>query len=130
MSLGAVHNIDYVILLCTDIAAMRKFYGEVMEFPLEQDYPTWMSFRVGSGLLTIRPRGPWILWDDGVMPKGSAAVQLAFRVAPAAVDTCYEVLQQKQIEILCPPKEIGGFGHRAVFFRDPEGNVIEFYAEV
>jgi glyoxylase I family protein len=130
MSLGSVNNIDYVILLCTDMAAMRRFYGEVMGFPLEQDFPTWMSFRVGSGLLTIRPRGPWITWDDGPIPKGSAGVQLAFRVAPRAVDACYQVLQEKQVKILCPPKDVSGFGHRAVFFQDPEGNVIEFYAEV
>ncbi|HTE40906.1 MAG TPA: VOC family protein, partial [Steroidobacteraceae bacterium] len=65
------------------------------------------------------------------IPNGSASLQLAFRVAPAAVDACHLTLQEKQVKILSPPREIaGGFGHRAVFFRDPEGNVIEFYAEV
>jgi glyoxylase I family protein len=81
-------------------------------------------------LLTIRPRGQWLAWHDGEIPKGAAGVQLAFRVAPNAVDTCYQALQQKHVDIVCPPREIAGYGHRAVFFRDPEGNVIEFYAEV
>ena len=29
-----------------------------------------------------------------------------------------------------PPRDIPAWGHRALFFRDPEGNVIEIYAEV
>ena len=57
MAIGTISNLDYVILLCERMAKTREFYLNVMKFPLEMDRPEWVSFRVGSGLLTLRPRG-------------------------------------------------------------------------
>ena len=34
------------------------------------------------------------------------------------------------VEMMGPPRDIPSWGHRAIFFRDTEGNVIEIYAEV
>jgi len=53
-----------------------------MKFPIETDLERWVSFRVGATLLTLRPRGPWIVCDDGKSMPGSAAIQFAFRVPP------------------------------------------------
>ena len=58
MSLNAIHNLDYAILLCSKMAETRAFYRDVMEFPIETDLERWVSFRVGASLLTLRPRGP------------------------------------------------------------------------
>jgi glyoxylase I family protein len=129
MSLKDIHNCDYVILLCTNMAETRRFYAEVMGFPVEHDSPTWVSFRVGATLLTLKPRGPSLAWDDGPMPVGSAAVQLAFRVPPAAVDACHEELKAAGVTILREPTDLPTWRHRTLFFRDPENNVIEIYAE-
>ena len=65
MALGAINNLDYVILLCERMATTREFYLNVMKFALEMDRPDWVSFRVGSGLLTLRPRGQRASWHDG-----------------------------------------------------------------
>lgn len=86
MSLGGIGSLDYAILLCSRMVETRAFYCEIMRFPLEADLENWVSFRVGSSLLTLRPRGPWTVCDDGPSMPGSAAVQLAFRVPPPAVD--------------------------------------------
>ena len=88
MSLGGIGNLDYAVILCRDMAATRAFYRDVMGFPIEQDLPNWVSFRVGASLLTLRPRGPWSVCDDGPIPLGTAAMQLAFRVPLDAVDHC------------------------------------------
>ena len=58
MSLSAITNIDYVVLLCSDVARQRAFYSGVMNFPIDHDDPNWVSFRVGTTVLTLRPRGP------------------------------------------------------------------------
>lgn len=129
MTAAAIRNLDYVILLCGRMAETRAFYLETMKFPLEMDRADWVSFRVGSGLLTLRPRGPHVAWDDGPAVAGSAAVQLAFRVPPPAVDDWHAELIAKGVSILSPPKDLAGWRHRTLFFRDPEGNIIEIYAE-
>ena len=130
MSLGDIRNLDYTILLCTKLQETKAFYRDVMGFPLAHDRDNWVSFQVGSALLTLKPRGRGLAWDDGPIAAGSAAVQLAFRVAPHLIDSCHATLLSRGIPILSPPRDIAGWRHRALFFRDPEDNVIEIYAEV
>jgi glyoxylase I family protein len=111
------------------MAATRAFYRDVMKFPIETDLEKWVSFRVGAALLTLRPRGPWTVCDDGKAVPGSAAVQLAFRVPPPAVDACHAELVAQGVPILRGPTDLPDWRHRTLFFRDPEDNIIEIYAE-
>lgn len=130
MSLKDIHNCDYVVLLCRDLPKTRAFYRDVMGFALEHDSEHWVSFRVGATLLTLRPRGPAPAWDDGPALEGSAAVQLAFRVPPPSVDSCHQELVAHGVPIVRPPADLPAWRHRTLFFRDPEDNVIEIYAEI
>jgi lactoylglutathione lyase len=125
MSLEEIRNLDYAILLCANMKETRAFYKDVMGFPLEMDSEDWVSFRVGSALLTLRPRRR----GDGPPTPGAASVQLAFRVPPPAVDACHAELVAKGVPIVRPPTDLAEWRHRAVFFRDPEHNLVEIYAE-
>jgi glyoxylase I family protein len=129
MSLSQIHSFDYAILLCDKLDETRAFYRDVMGFSIETDLGRWVSFRVGATLLTLRPRGTWALGDDGPAVPGSAAIQLAFRVPPPAVDACHAELVAKGVPILRGPTDLPDWRHRTLFFRDPEGNIIEIYAE-
>jgi len=129
MSLKAIHNFDYVILLCRKMAETRAFYQNVMGFPIELDLEDWVSFRVGATLLTLRPRGRGVAGDDGPSVSGSAAVQLAFRVPPAAMEACHVELVTHGVTIAWGPADLSDWRHRTLFFRDPEDNVVEIYAE-
>ncbi|MFY7960947.1 MAG: VOC family protein [Elsteraceae bacterium] len=117
-------------MLCRDITKTRAFYRGVMGFPIEIDREKWVSFRVGASLLTLRSRGVWSVCDDGPIPAGSAAVQLAFRVPPPAVDERHAQLVAKGVLILRGPTDLPEWRHRTLFFRDPEDSVIEIYAEI
>lgn len=123
--LERIRNLDYVILLCQDWEAMRVFYRDTLGFPVYRDWEGWCELRVGSSLLTLRRRGrPY----DGTAPDG-AGVQLAFRVAPEEVEPCWRDLVDAGMEILDPPTD-ENYGHRTLFFRDPEENVLEIYADI
>jgi glyoxylase I family protein len=130
MGIDSIRNIDYVVLLCEDLVRARRFYLEVMKFRIERETPRWVSFHVGSGLLCLRPRTLEGVFQDGPGAPGSASVQLAFRVSPPEIDECQAELAAKGVELMGPPRDIPSWGHRAIFFRDTEGNVIEIYAEV
>ena len=124
--LSKIHTLDYVILLCEDVAGMKHFYHDILGFPIHREREDWVEMRVGASLLTLRPRGR--PYDGGKLPQ-SASVQLAFRVAPAEVDSCHRELREKQVEILEAPRD-RGYGHRTLFFKDPEGNILEIYADL
>lgn len=129
MTLGGITNLDYTVLLCRRMEETRAFYRDVMGFAIETDRPGWCSFRVGGALLTLRPRGGFPICDDGAAVPGSAAVQLAFRVPPPAVDACHAELVARGVLIEREPTDIPQWRHRTLFFRDPEDNIIEIYAE-
>ena len=121
-----IRNLDYVILLCEEIPRMRVFYNEVLGFPIHRGNAEWVEMNVSATLHTLRKRGrPY----DGAKPPGSAGIQLAFRVAPEEVEECHRELIQKQVEILEPPRDME-YGHRTLFFQDPEGNILEIYADI
>lgn len=104
---------------------MRAFYRDTLGFPVYRDWDGWCELRVGSSLLTIRRRGR--VYDGGA-PNG-AGVQLAFRVTPDEVEACWRELVEAGVEILDAPKD-ENYGHRTLFFRDPERNVLEIYADI
>jgi catechol 2,3-dioxygenase-like lactoylglutathione lyase family enzyme len=129
MSIKEIRNLDYTILPCKKLPETRAFYKDVMGFPIEHDLENWISFRIGATLLALRRRGPGLAWDDGPAVAGSAAIQLAFRVPPPAVDACHAELVAKGVPIIREPTDLPNWRHRTLFFRDPEDNVIEIYAE-
>ena len=100
-----------------------------MHVPIETDLPNWVRSRVGASLLSLRPCGPWSVCDDGPVAPESAAVQLAFRVPPAALEACHAELVARGVPILRAPTDLPSWRHRTLFFRDPEDNVLEIYAE-
>jgi catechol 2,3-dioxygenase-like lactoylglutathione lyase family enzyme len=67
--------------------------------------------------------------SDAPIPHGSASLQLAFKVSPTEVDQCADELVRQGVVLLSPPTN-QSFGHRTLFFRDPDGNLLEVYAEI
>ena len=128
--LKSIRHLDYVVLLCQDLARMRDFYSKTMGFPIHLDTGSWIGMRVGSVLLTLAQRGR--PFEGPPVPDGSASVQLAFRVAPQEVHSCYDELKEKNVEIIEPPtdKNMTYWQHRTLFFKDPEGNILEIYADL
>jgi lactoylglutathione lyase len=126
--LSQIRQIDYTVIFVRDMEAMRRFYGEVMAFPLQRALSDkWIEYRIGANTLALAARGG--LFDDPSPPQGALSLQLAFRVAPDQVAACASELEAKGIELTLPLTD-HAFGHRTIFFRDPDGNVIEIYAEI
>ena len=123
-----IRSLDYTIIFARQMAAMREFYGTTLGFPLHRELgPKWVEFRVGSNLLALTERGA--RFDDPSPPIGVLSLQLAFRVAPGEVASCVSLLRERGVTIISGPTD-QPFGHRTLFFRDPDGNVLEIYAEI
>ena len=125
---ASIRAIDYTVVLARDLPAMRRFYEEVMGFALERTLSEgWLEFRVGSQVLALSR--PGMTAGDAPTPPGAASLQLAFRVPPADVDRCAQALAAQGVALVSPPTD-RAFGHRTLFFRDPDGNLLEIYAEI
>ncbi|MDF3414292.1 glyoxalase/bleomycin resistance/dioxygenase family protein [Sulfitobacter sp. M57] len=124
----AITAVDYTVVITRDLAAMRDFYEGVLGFVLDRALSDgWFEYRVGGTVLALCLPGFTV--SDQPVPQGTAALQLAFRVPVPIVDACAAELRAKGIAILSPPTD-REFGHRTLFFRDPDGNLIEIYAEI
>ena len=125
--LTLVKQLTYVIVLCDDIARMKAFYRDLFAFPIDSESKTSLAFRAGSVLLALRQRTRTY---DGIGVRADLpGVQIAFLVSPEEVDLCYAQLIAKGVPILDPPTDQPR-GHRTVYFSDPEGNMLEIYAEI
>lgn len=125
--LSPVDQLNYVIILCDNLDRMKAFYRDLFSFPVESESATDLAFRAGSVLLALRLRTRD--YDGRGGGTDSPGVQLAFLVSPAEVDQCYRQLVDKGVKILDPPTDQPR-GHRTVYFADPEGNILEVYAEI
>jgi lactoylglutathione lyase len=127
-ALATIRQLDYTIIFARNLPRMRRFYEDVMRFPILHELgPSWIAYRVGSNVLAITERG--LMFDDAPTPVGALSVQLAFRVSPGHVDRCAAELRQTGIDLISAPQD-QAWGHRTLFFRDPDGNVLEIYADI
>ena len=107
---------------------MRAFYGDILRFSLLRELsPGWIEYQVGGNILALSR--PHRTAKDAPTPSGSASLQLAFKVAAPDVDRCADELVRHGVGLLEPPTN-QSFGHRTLFFRDPDGNLLEVFAEI
>ena len=68
---------------------------------------------------------------EGCADAGRAARRCSSRsrLRVDDVDRCADELVRHGVDLLEPPTN-QPFGHRTLFFRDPDGNLLEVYAEI
>jgi catechol 2,3-dioxygenase-like lactoylglutathione lyase family enzyme len=126
--LSQIRQIDYTVIFARDMDAMRHFYETIMEFPLLRKLSDrWIEYRLGSTTLALTTHGG--RFNDAPPAQGTLSLQLAFRVPPQAVAGCATALEAKGVRLVSPLTD-QPFGHRTIFFRDPDGNVLEIFAEI
>ena len=123
-----IRSLDYTVIFARQWQAMREFYEHTLEFPIHRELgPQWIEFRLGPNFLVLTERG--LIFDDPSLPSGALSVQLAFRVTIAEVDKCAAVLEARGVKITSRPAD-QPWGRRTLFFRDPDFNVLEIYADI
>ena len=125
---SAIRAIDYTVIFVRDMAAMRRFYEDVLGMSLLRELSAnWIEYGLGPNTLALAKPGRTAA--DAPIPAGSASLQLAFKVSASEVDACADELVRHGVALLSPPTN-QPFGHRTMFFRDPDGNLLEIYAEI
>lgn len=124
----AIRAIDYTVIIVRDMKLMRRFYEDIIGFRLLRELsPNWIEYQIGETTLALST--PGLTASDIPIPCGTASLQLAFKVSVPVVDQCADELIRKGIDLLSPPTD-RDFGHRTLFFRDPDGNLLEIFADI
>lgn len=124
-----IRRIDYTVVFVRDMPAMRRFYEHIIGFRIKRELgPDWVEYDAGGGT-TLALTSPGLMFGDAAPAKGTLMLQLAFRVEPVQLDRAVARLESLGVGGIDGPTD-QAWGHRTVFLRDPDGNVIEFFADL
>ena len=144
-----IKKFRHVALVVTDLDKMLHFYTQVLEFKVKRRFEIKSpEFQTGIGVFGAEAKGTHLAISNSDVemelfqfsvptPHASNSLQpanqLGYRHIALVVDDlqeAYSQLKAKGVTFLSEPitvkepKELDGF--QFVYFRDPEGNIVEF----
>ena len=115
-----IDDVEAILLISPDAAALRKFYEHCLELPLEDEahegVPLHYTCKIGLVHFAIHPAEGW----PGVATRYAQSPLIAFRSQNLA--TIATNLEAAKVEFTGPSDH--GFAD-VISFRDPDGNHVE-----
>ena len=118
-------QMDYTMVVVSDMARSIEFYRDKLGIPLKLESPEWTEFQTGTTTLAlhgggVQPSGP----PAGDPSKQAGHCSIGFNVDD--VDKTYAELQAKGIRFVMPPTQREGEGIKLAVAIDPDGLPISF----
>jgi lactoylglutathione lyase len=118
-------QIDYTMVVVSDMARSVEFYRDKLGIPLKFQSPEWTEFATGATTLALHGGGVAATHPPTADPsKTAGACSIGFNVGD--VDKTYEELKAKGIRFVMPPTQREGEGIRLAVAIDPDGLPISF----
>jgi catechol 2,3-dioxygenase-like lactoylglutathione lyase family enzyme len=116
-----------ICLVTSDMPRLRGFYTNVLQVEAEGDDTFTMLSTQGAALSLFTEEGMESMASGSMQNSGCGRYTLEFEVED--IDREYERLKKMDITFVKPPTT-QTWGRRSAWFRDPEGNIINFFANV
>lgn len=128
-----VNNVGIRILV-DDFKTMFDFYHNLLGFEVngdEDENGVYVNFKTGNGTYLSMFKKQNNLLYEGYADIGqqikSDYVTITLSVKDDQnIDDLYKELKQKGIKTIGAPRNMTQWGFRCLWFRDPEGNMLEF----
>ena len=121
-------RLDHVVLRCTDLKSMLKFYRDVLGCTLERSVESLglYQLRAGEALVDLVPVGTELGGDTAPQSERFNMAHFCLRVDIRDWDSVRTHLETHHITWQTPQRRYGadGFGE-SVYIQDPEGNTVE-----
>ncbi len=135
----SVRGLGEIALRVDDLEGMLAFYENVVGLELMKRFEHAVFFRIADGfgghtqILALFDRAAAPPRPDffattfrGVDQPGSSLDHLAFEIELSSIEPEKGRLESLGVDV--KPVEFGWVHWRSIFFRDPEGNTVEFVA--
>ena len=120
----------HVCLITKKLETLRDFYRKVLQVEPKVYQEDYLEFPVEGAILSLYRQESLEQTVPGAMQAGrNRSVMLEFQVAD--VDREYHRLKQSRLPLdwVMPPTTFP-WGNRSIYFRDPEGNMVNLYSTV
>lgn len=112
-------------LITKDVNRLVQFYEPVLDLKAERAGADYAEFRTGVGVLGVFSKDAQEKYIPGsASAAGNFGVVLEFRVSD--VDQEYRRLQGL-VKTWVKPPTTQPWGTRSIYFRDPDGTLVDFY---
>jgi lactoylglutathione lyase len=118
-------QIDYTMIIVSDMKRSVAFYRDTLGIPLKFESPEWTEFATGATTLALHGGGIAREYQDtGDQSKTAGACSIGFNVDD--VDRTYEEMKSKGMTFVMPPTQREGEGIKLAVGLDPDGLPISF----
>ena len=115
-------------LITNDVNQLVQFYEPILKFKAERPSEDYAEFRTGAAVLAIFSATAQEKYIPGsAEPSSNKSVILEFQVDD--VDKEYARLQSL-VKTWVKPPTTQPWGTRSIYFRDPDGNLVDFFTRV
>jgi lactoylglutathione lyase len=118
------NQIDYTMVVVSDMQRSVEFYRDKLGIPLKFQSPDWTEFATGTTTLALHGGGVPGERPSGDPSKTAGACSIGFNVND--VDKTYEELKAKGIRFVMPPTQREGEGIKLAVAVDPDGLPVSF----
>ena len=125
---GHQHSLVSIRLITDDVAALVDFYEKVSGTPVRWSTPDFAEVETPAGTLAIASTRTVALFGAGsARAADNHTAIIEFLVDD--VDTEYERIKQITTDFVNAPTMMP-WGNRSLLFRDPDGNLVNFFTPV
>lgn len=117
-------QIDYTMVIVSDMARSIEFYCDKLGIPLKFQSPDWTEFLTGTTTLALHGGGITRQAKGGSADKDAGTCSIGFNVDD--VDKTYEESKAKGINFVMPPTQREGEGIKLAVCIDPDGLPVSF----
>jgi catechol 2,3-dioxygenase-like lactoylglutathione lyase family enzyme len=118
-----VRALDHIVIVVNDVPATRRFYERVLGMEAREERPGKWSLHFGANKISLQDaRSAPELARPTVPGSGNFCV-----LTDEPVERLADALRARGIEVVAGPAEREGATGKilSVYFRDPDGNLVE-----
>jgi uncharacterized glyoxalase superfamily protein PhnB len=122
-----VKELTGLCLITHDVLGLSIFYRDLLQVEMQGDQVHTELFTQGAGLYIFLETQMEQMAPGSLQGAGHGSFTIEFQVED--VDLEYERILKMGVPIVKPPTTYP-WGRRAAWFRDPDGNIVNFYTVI